>query len=65
MAFSAVSNLKEYPMTNNQNNQRGGKRDDDDTESSGKQKGGKKQGSKVGMGTTRAGEVKTSRSQQH
>lgn len=50
-------------MTNNQNDQRSGKRDENDTKSGGKS-GGKSQGSKSGTGTTRAGEEKTSKSQQ-
>lgn len=51
-------------MTNNQNNQRGGNRDDEGTKTGGKKNGGKGQGSKTGTGTTRAGEEKTSKSQQ-
>jgi hypothetical protein len=39
--------------------------DEDDTNSDGKKKGGKSQGSKSGKGTTRAGEEKTSKSQEH
>lgn len=51
-------------MANNQNNQRSGNRDEDDTKSGGKKNGGKSQGSKSGTGITRAGEEKTSKSQQ-
>jgi hypothetical protein len=48
----------------NQNNQRTGKRDEGDTKCGGKQNRDKSQDSKTGAGTTRAGEEKTSKSQQ-
>ena len=63
MSFLQIQ-FEENFMANSQNNQRSGDRDDDDTKSGGKQNGGKGQGSKSGTGTTRAGEEKTSKSQQ-